>query len=377
MCDWFVMIRQQGPRLRTMPSSNPQHDESRGEFSRAQAETDLTPQLRTLLDGKTLSAEDASDAFEAMMSGEVHHGEMGALLALLASRGPSRDELLGAARVMRRHVSPITCKTPAEKILDTAGTGGAPKTFNVSTAAAIVASGAGAVVAKHGNRSRTGRGSAEVLQGLGVNVDADPAIQAKCMDEAGICFCFAIHHHPATKHVMPVRKALGVPTIFNLLGPLTNPAGAGRQLMGVYDASFLDVVGEVFVELGTSHAMVLHSEDGLDECSLSAPTSIVHVRNGEIDRLVITPEQAGLESAPREAVTARDLDHAIEMVRGVLDGSLEGPPLDMTLLNAAAALLVCDLCPSIEEGVEMARATVKQGAAMDTLENLSRISTSG
>ena len=371
------MIRQQGPRLRTMSSSNPQHEVPHGEFSRPGPGTDLTPQLRTLLDGKTLEAEAASDAFEAMMSGEVHHGEMGALLALLASRGPSRDELLGAARVMRRHVSPITSRTPAENILDTAGTGGAPKTFNVSTAAAIVAAGAGAVVAKHGNRSRTGRGSAEVLQGLGVNVDADPDIQAKCLDEARICFCFAIHHHPATKHVMPVRKALGVPTIFNLLGPLTNPAGAGRQLMGVYDGDFLDVVGEVFIELGTRHAMVLHSEDGLDECSLSAPTSVVHVRNGTLDRIVITPEQAGLESAPREAVTARDLDHAIEMVRGVLDGSLQGPPMDMTLLNAAAALLVSDLCESIEEGVELARSTVQQGAAMQTLDELSRISASG
>ena len=153
------MIRQQGPRLRTMSSSNPQHEVPHGEFSRPGPGTDLTPQLRTLLDGKTLEAEAASDAFEAMMSGEVHHGEMGALLALLASRGPSRDELLGAARVMRRHVSPITSRTPAENILDTAGTGGAPKTFNVSTAAAIVAAGAGAVVAKHGNRSRTGRGA--------------------------------------------------------------------------------------------------------------------------------------------------------------------------------------------------------------------------
>ncbi|MBM43555.1 MAG: anthranilate phosphoribosyltransferase [Phycisphaerae bacterium] len=368
------MIRQQGPGLRTMTSRKPDQEGAPREFSRQGVETDLTPQLRTLLDGHSLSADAASDAFEAMMSGEVHHGEMGALLALLANRGPSRDELLGAARVMRRHVSPIACNTPSENILDTAGTGGAPKTFNVSTAAAIVAAGAGAVVAKHGNRSRTGRGSAEVLQGLGVNVDAGTDVQARCLDEARICFCFAIHHHPATRHVMPVRKALGVPTIFNLLGPLTNPAGAGRQLMGIYDGTFLEVIGEVFVELGTRHAMVLHSEDGLDECSLSAPTNIIHVRDGTLDRLSITPEQAGLASAPREAVTARDLDHAVELVRGVVDGSLQGPPLDMTLLNAAAALLVSDLCETIQEGVDLARTTIGDGAAMRTLEQLSELS---
>ena len=147
--------------------------------------------------------------------------------------------------------------------------------------------------------------------------------------------------------------------------------------MGVYDEQFLDVVGEVFIELGTRHAMVIHSEDGLDECSLSAPTSAVHIKEGALDHLTITPEQAGLESAPREAVTARDLDHAVEMIRGILDGSLEGPPLDMTLLNAAAALLVCDLCDTIADGVELARTAVEEGRAMDTLTHLSTLSTSG
>lgn len=203
------------------------------EFARTADLADMTPLLKHLLAGNALSAEQTTAAFGSMMTGRVHHGEIGALLALLATRTPTPEEILGAARVMRAHVERVEADVDPEAIVDTAGTGGAPKTFNVSTAAAIIAAGAGAVVAKHGNKSRTGRGSAEVLRQLGVDVDAGRDVQRRCLEEAGVCFCFAIHHHPATKHVMPVRLALGFPTIFNLLGPLTNPAGAKRQLMGV------------------------------------------------------------------------------------------------------------------------------------------------
>ena len=360
-----------------MPDNQDKNPTAPAEFQRDDAKADLTQQLRVLIDGHTLSRSATADAFEAMMTGRVHHGEMGALLALLAQRQPTRDELVGAAEVMRRHVTGIESTVPADDILDTAGTGGAPKTWNVSTAAAIIAAAGGVSVAKHGNRSRTGRGSAEALQALGVNVDADPKIQARCLEEAGICFCFAIHHHPATRHVMPVRKALGVPTIFNLLGPLTNPAGAGRQMMGIYDGEFLDVIGEAFVDLGTRHAMVLHSEDGLDECSISAPTTIVRVVEGEVHRQTITPEDVGLERAPIESVTARDLEHATEMVRDVLDGTMDGPPLDMALLNAGAALHVGGGCGSLVDGVELARETVASGRAMETLQRLAELSTSG
>ncbi|MCA9296785.1 MAG: hypothetical protein KC983_09710, partial [Phycisphaerales bacterium] len=190
------------------------------EFARDDASADLTPFLRILLAGETLTTEQTTAAFEAMMTGRVTHGEIGALLALLATRVPTSDEILGAARVMRSHVSRLPTRFSADELTDTAGTGGAPKTFNVSTAAAIVAAGAGARIVKHGNRSRTGRGSAELLKQLGVNVDAGAEVQSACLDQAGVCFCFAVHHHPATRHVMPVRLALGVPTIFNLLGPL-------------------------------------------------------------------------------------------------------------------------------------------------------------
>ncbi|MEE2908547.1 MAG: anthranilate phosphoribosyltransferase [Planctomycetota bacterium] len=346
------------------------------EFARDTRSTDLTPMLRVLLEGRTLTVEETTTAFEAMMTGEVHHGEMGAFLALLATRLPTPEELEGAAHVMRRHVTGIQSTVPPDRILDTAGTGGAPKTFNVSTAAALVAAGAGAVVAKHGNRSRTGRGSAEALQSVGINVDADTDTQARCLEEAGICFCFAIHHHPATRHVMPVRKAMGVPTIFNLLGPLTNPAGAGRQLMGVWDGMYQQPVAEALDRLGTTRALVVHSDDGLDELSISAPSTVVEVHNGSVSTWRVNPEDVGLKTSDISAVTARDLEHATAMMQAVLDGSEQGPPRDMTLLNAAAALLACDLVSNLEEGVQVAATAIDQGQAMEALARLSRVSNS-
>jgi len=346
------------------------------EFPRPPRPGDLTPTLQLLLAGRTLTADQAAAAFEAMMTGQSHHGEMGALLALLATRTPTSDEILGAARVMRQHVDRLESRCHPDEILDTAGTGGAPKTFNVSTAAAIVAAAAGAKVAKHGNRSRTGRGSAEVLKQLGVNVDADRTVQARCLDEAGICFCFAIHHHPATRHVMPVRQALGFPTIFNLLGPLTNPAGARRQLMGVYDRKFLQPIAEALRDLGAIRAMVIHSNDGLDEFSLSASTNVFEVRDGKVIEAVISPKQLGLSMAPREAVVARDLEHAVRIIRDVIEGKEKGPPRDMILLNAAAAIMVAGKATTLEEGLALAAPAIDSGAAKRTLERLTSLSNS-
>jgi anthranilate phosphoribosyltransferase len=344
------------------------------EFARAARPGDLTPAILRLLAGKTLSAEETAAAFEAMMSGESHHGEIGALLALLATRTPTSAEILGAARIMRKHVSPVELPEgcDAANVLDTAGTGGGPKTFNVSTAAAIIAAPAlpNVRVAKHGNRSRTGRGSAEVLTKLGVNVDADHATQTRCLEQAGVCFCFAIHHHPATRHVMPVRQALGFPTIFNLLGPLTNPAGARRQVMGVYEQRFMRPIAEALRDLGAIRAMVVHSEDGLDEFSISAATHVLHVRDGKIVEESISPEDVGLNRAPREQVMARDLDHAAQMIRDILDGKEQGPPRDMAILNAAAAIVVASDDIAFRRAIEMARETIDQGAARKTLEKL-------
>ena len=338
---------------------------------------DLTPAIRQLLAGKTLTAEETAAAFQAMMSGQSHHGEIGALLALLATRTPTAAEILGAARIMRQHVERIELPRGCEaaNVLDTAGTGGAPKTFNVSTAAAIIAAAAlsdrGVKVAKHGNRSRTGRGSAEVLAKLGVNVDASRAAQMRCLEQAGVCFCFAIHHHPATRHVMPVRQALGFPTIFNLLGPLTNPAGAQRQVMGVYDMRFMRPIAEALRDLGALRAIVMHSEDDLDEFSISAPTIVMQVRDGKIVEQKIAPEDVGLKRASRESVTARDLDHAAQMIRDILEGNEQGPPRDMALLNAAAAIVAGSDDVDFKRAADMAREAIDQGAARITLERLS------
>ena len=347
------------------------------EFARTNPPPDLTPSLKRLLAGHTLDADEAAYAFEAMMSGEAHHGEIGALLALLATRTPTSQELLGAAQVMRRHVDRVECGTDPANLVDTAGTGGAPKTFNVSTAAAIVAAAAGAKIAKHGNKSRTGRGSAEVLRQLGVNVDADRATQAKCLDECGVCFCFAIHHHPATRHVMPVRLALGFPTIFNLLGPLTNPAGAERQVMGVYHERFLHPIAEALANLGATNAIVMHSEDGLDEFSIAAPTRVMRVRGGKVTEETIAPEDVGLQRADLSTVQATDLDHAAQMIRDVLDPAANGqitPARDMTLLASAAALLVAEVVDDWQSGVDLARKMIASGKAPQTLERLAAIS---
>lgn len=382
-------------RSRSSPVPSPASSPAPPEFARPQRPGDLTPAIRALLAGRTLTTDETASAFEAMMSGQSHHGEIGALLALLAQRVPTADELLGAATVMRRHVDRVASSACApDSIVDTAGTGGAPKTFNVSTAAAIVAAaamrnsqGSGRPtsaglnarggVAKHGNRSRTGRGSAEVLKSLGVNIDADRATQARCLDDVGVCFCFAIHHHPATRHVMPVRQALGFPTIFNLLGPLTNPAGARRQVMGVYDARFLMPVAHALRDLGAIRAMVVHSEDsggGLDEISIAAPTRIVHVEDGRVREETIKPEDAGLKRASLQQVTARDLEHAAKMMHDVLEGrdAGGGAVRDMTLLNAAATLIAAGAAGSLRDGVQSAARAIDSGAAAQVLSHLAQ-----
>jgi anthranilate phosphoribosyltransferase len=311
------------------------------------------------------------------MTGQSDHAEVGALLALMATRLPTVEELVGAARVMRDKVDRLELGIPADQLLDTAGTGGAPKTFNVSTAAAIVAAASGAKVAKHGNRSRTGRGSAEVLDALGVNVDAGREIQKSCMEAANVCFCFAIHHHPAAKHAMPVRKALGFPTLFNLLGPLTNPAGAGRQVMGVYRPEFVRPVAEALSRLDSVRALVMHSDEGLDEFSLGAPSTVAQVDSGKVTEYRVDPIEMGLRPTPYQQLQARDLDHAVELVKTVLSGENRGPERDIVLLNAAAAIYAADGADSLESALEVAAQSIDFGTAMQTLDNLVEASNSG
>jgi len=259
------------------------------------------------------------------------------------------------------------------KIIDTCGTGGAPKTFNISTAAAIVAVGAGAKVAKHGNRSRTGRGSAEILHALGVNIEATPSVQCRCLDEVGVSFSFAVHHHPAVKFAMPARRALGFPTIFNLLGPLTNPAGAQRQLIGVYHADFTEPMALVLRNLGAERALIVHGRDGLDEMTTTAPTLVSELRENAVHSYEVDARNFGLARATLDDLKVETLDEAVSVMRSILDNQ-PGPKRDIVLMNAAAALMIADLAHDMEDGVTKARQSLDSGSAKYTLQSLIRIS---
>jgi anthranilate phosphoribosyltransferase len=344
---------------------------------------DMQTHFAQLLDGKPLSESQAEEVFEHILLGQADDAQIGALLALIQHRGATVDELVGAARAMRRHSQRVpTDDLPAgARVLDTCGTGGTPKTFNISTAAAIIAAAAGqqagVYVAKHGNRSRSGRGSAEVLAMLGVNIDAPIEVQAKCLKEVGVCFCFAIRHHPATKHAAVARKSLGFPTIFNLLGPLTNPAMAPMQLLGVFDREFVEPMAQAVLRLGAKRAMVVHGFDGIDEITTTDKTFIAHVKDGAVTMEQFDPAALGIERATLDELRARDLDHAAEMIRSILAGDGSAgikPARDIALLNAAAALVVTDAAHDMAQGLEQAQAAIESGAASHTLNDLARVS---
>ena len=331
-----------------------------------------------LLDGQALSEAASEAVFEALLQGELDDARIGGLLSLVQTRGATAGELTGAARAMRRHSERIPYKiSRGERLLDTCGTGGAPKTFNISTAAAIIAAAAGREhglrVAKHGNRSRTGRGSAEILAALGVNIEAGPEAQARCLDEAGVCFCFAMRHHPAMRHAAGPRKSLGFPTIFNLLGPLTNPAGARRQLLGVYDRRFVRPMGEALAALGAERAIVAHGLDGLDEMTTTAPTLVCEVTDGVVREYEVDAAGHGVARAGLADLQARDLDGAARVIRSVLAGEA-GAKLDIALWNAAAALVVGGVAEGLGEGLDLARGAVSSGAGEETLARLVRAS---
>lgn len=331
--------------------------------------------LSSLASGASLGERDAERVFERLLSGQLDDAQIAALLSMLQLRGVTVDEVVGAARVMRRHVGrvPVREGTP---IIDTCGTGGTPKMFNISTAAAILAAAAGAGrirVAKHGNRSRSGRGSAEVLQALGVNVDASPQAQSRCLDEVGVCFCFAIHYHPAMKHAAAARKSLGFPTIFNVLGPLTNPAGATRQLIGVYRPELVAMVAAALARLGAETALVVHGSDGLDEITTRGNTLVAEVRDGAMLTYELNPAELGLRADPTTNLTADSVEHSAELIRRVLAGA-PGPHADIVLLNTAAALVVGGVAESFARGIELGRHAASSGAGVRTLDALARLS---
>jgi anthranilate phosphoribosyltransferase len=331
----------------------------------------ISAALTKLAAAHDLSEEEARGVLLEIMGGRAGEAQTAAFLSALRVKGETAEEIVGMARAMTELAEKV--EVDADVILDTCGTGGDnAQTFNISTAAALVAAGAGATVAKHGNRSATSRcGSADVLEALGVAIDLAPAQVSRCIAEIGLGFLFAPRHHLAMRHVAPVRRELGMATTFNLIGPLTNPAGAKHQLIGVADARYVDRIANAVRLMGTARNLIVHSEDGLDEISTTSPTLVVEVfaDKGTDVRYNVEPEQFGLKRTRLEALRGGDAEHNAALVREVL-GAVAGPRLDVVLLNAGAALFIAELAPTIGEGVEMARAAVADGAARDKLDAL-------
>jgi len=301
------------------------------------------------------------------MRGDASESQIAGFLIALRTKGETIDELAGLAGTMRALATPV----PADRgdLVDTAGTGGGKPTFNVSTTAALIAAGAGCALAKHGNRSATGlSGSADVLEALGARIDLGPGEVGRCIDRAGFGFMFAPAHHSATRYVVPVRKELAVRTIFNFLGPLTNPAGARRQLIGVSDPNYLERMAGALARLGCDRALLVSSEDGLDEMSTSAPTNVVEVNGDEIRRYVVAPSDVGIEVAPFDAVRGGTPDDNARTTRSILAGD-DGAPRDIAAFNAGAAIYAGGIVDSLAEGVEAARAAIDSGAAERTLDD--------
>jgi anthranilate phosphoribosyltransferase len=327
----------------------------------------LTEAIDRVASGIDLSADESAAVLHEIMSGDSPEAQTAGFLIALRTKGETVPELVGLARTMRELA--VRVVVDRDDMLDTAGTGGGRPTFNVSTTAALVAAGAGCVVAKHGNRSATGKsGSADVLEALGARIDLEPAAVAECIESIGFGFMFAPHHHMAMRHVIPVRKELAVRTIFNFLGPLTNPAGATRQLIGVSDGAYLEIVAAALGQLGGRKGLVVSSADGLDEISVSGATHVVELRDGAIERRTLTPDSIGVEAAPAESIRAGDPEHNAGITRAVLAGE-HGPERSLTLANAGAAVYVGGRADSIEDGVKLAAEAIDSGAAMEALEH--------
>jgi len=327
----------------------------------------LSTSLLTLAQGQNLSADEAQAAFEAVMAGEASPVQIAALLMGLRVKGATPEELAGGVRALRGAMIPVLRPGggPWGDLVDTCGTGGGGlTTFNISTAGALVAASAGARVAKHGNRSFSSRsGSADILEALGVRIELTPDEMGRVLDETGIVFMFAPLLHPAMRHAGPVRRELGIPTLMNLLGPLTNPAGVRRQVVGVADPGHRRLVAEGLRALGHVHALVVHGAPGLDEVSPLGETHIAEVRDGEVSEWVIHPRDLGLPLATPEEIAGGSPEENAAVVLGVLEGTNRGGARSVTLLNAAAALYVAGLAADFAEGVARAADAVDRGAA--------------
>lgn len=320
--------------------------------------------INQLLEGRNLSFTEMTDVMRSIMTGESTDAQIGGFLVALRMKGETVDEIAAAASVMRE----LSAKVPvqAAKTVDTCGTGGdGSSLFNVSTASAFIVAAAGGKVAKHGNRSVTSTsGSADVLEAAGVNLDLTPEQVGRAVDEIGVGFMFAVKHHGAMKHAIGPRKELGVRTIFNLLGPLTNPAGSEHQVMGVYDKKWLVPVAEVLQKLGSKHVLIVHAEDGLDEFSIASTTYVAELKDGTVTSYEVTPEQFGLERAPLDSMVIASAEQSLALIKEAMSG-IDSPASQMLALNAGAALYAADVASSLENGIKLAQDVMASGQALE------------
>ena len=326
--------------------------------------------LTRLIDRHDLAFAEMRELMQRVMGGQLTHAQIAAVLVALRMKGETVSEIAAAAAVMRELSSRVSVKNTGH-LVDTCGTGGdGAQTFNISTASALVAAAAGAHVAKHGGRSVSSTcGSADVLEKLGVNVNLTPEQVAQCVDSIGVGFMFAPNHHSAMKHAAPVRRELGVRTLFNLLGPLTNPAGAQNQLLGVFHQSLTAKLAQVLGELGSRHVLVVHGADGMDEISISAGTYIAELKDGKVSEYTVHPGDFGLPSAPVDLLRVANADEASEKLLGVLNNEV-GAPRDIVQLNAGAAIYVAGLAVTLKDGIAKADQVIASGAAKNKLRQL-------
>jgi anthranilate phosphoribosyltransferase len=330
---------------------------------------DMQGAIRAVTEHRNLTHEEMVEVMRLIMTGEATPAQIGGFLIGLRMKGETVAEIAAAAQVMRELATPVAVDEP--HLVDTCGTGGdAAHTFNISTTAAFVAAAAGAQVAKHGNRSvSSSTGSADVLEAGGVHLELSPEQVADAIHEVGVGFMFAPMHHGTMRHAIGPRREMGVRTLFNLLGPLTNPAGAPNQLLGVFSRQWVEPVAEVLHFLGSHHVLVVNAEDGLDEISIGAPTYVAELKDGQVSTYTITPEEFGLERSPLDGIRIHDAAESLAMMRSVLDNQ-PGPARDIVALNAGAAIYVAGLAGSLKQGVELALAAIASGEAQHRLEAL-------
>ncbi len=334
---------------------------------------DMPAAIRAVTERRDLSAEEMTEVMRAVMTGGATPAQIGGFLVGLRMKGETVTEIAAAAQVMRELVSRVDIA--GDHLVDTCGTGGdARGTFNVSTCCAFVTAAAGAQVAKHGNRSVSSRcGSADVLEAAGVNINLTPSQVTQCVERIGVGFMFAPLHHGAMKHAIGPRREMGVRTIFNLLGPLTNPAGAPNQLIGVFSEQWLEPIAQVLARLGSRHVLVVHGEDGLDEISCGAPTQMAELKAGTVRRSTLTPEQFGLQRTAIDALVVKDAEQSLKLLREVL-ADTPGPARDIVMLNAGAAIYAAGLADSMGQGLDKAREVIADGAAQRKLDELMSLS---